>query len=96
MILEFLLNQLALEMRLLLLSGITWMCITTFAPPAKAQVNYRFENISSDQGLSNGTVNAILQDRKGFMYFGTHQGLNRFDGSKFKVLLTKSKLWILL
>ena len=76
-------------MRLLLLSGITWMCII-LSPPAKAQVNYRFENISSDQGLSNGTVNAILQDRKGFMYFGTHQGLNRFDGSMFKVFISQS------
>lgn len=76
-------------MRRLLLLGITWMSIGV-ALPAKAQIHYRFENISSDQGLSNGTINAIIQDTKGFMFFGTNQGLNRFDGFKFKVFFAQS------
>lgn len=33
-----------------------------------------------DQGLSNNYVNAIFQDHHGFMWFGTYDGLNRFDG----------------
>lgn len=38
-----------------------------------------------EQGLSNETVRSIYQDRKGFMWFGTLDGLNRFDGYGFKV-----------
>jgi len=45
----------------------------------------KFEHISVDQGLSNGTVYSILQDKKGFLWFGTSDGLNRFDGYKFVI-----------
>lgn len=38
-----------------------------------------------EQGLSNNTVRSIFQDRKGFMWFGTFDGLNRYDGYNFKV-----------
>jgi signal transduction histidine kinase/ligand-binding sensor domain-containing protein/DNA-binding response OmpR family regulator len=41
----------------------------------------RFEHISA--GLSQSTVTCILQDRKGFMWFGTRNGLNRYDGVAF-------------
>ena len=44
----------------------------------------RFEHISSEQGLSQDVVQCILQDRWGFMWFGTQDGLNRFDGYGFK------------
>ncbi|WLT32060.1 two-component regulator propeller domain-containing protein [Geothrix sp. PMB-07] len=45
-----------------------------------------FEHISVDQGLSQSIVHAILQDRNGFLWFGTEGGLNRYDGQRFKVL----------
>lgn len=45
----------------------------------------RFEHISVSQGLSNSTVMSILQDRDGFLWFGTEDGLNRFDGHNFKI-----------
>jgi hypothetical protein len=44
-----------------------------------------FENISNEQGLSQSTVTAILQDRQGFMWFGTEGGLNKYDGYQFSV-----------
>ena len=44
-----------------------------------------FDHISVEQGLSQVTVNCMLQDRKGFMWFGTEDGLNRYDGYSFKV-----------
>lgn len=47
--------------------------------------NYAFENISTRHGLSQNQVNCILQDRQGFMWFGTNDGLNRYDGYKFDV-----------
>ncbi len=50
-----------------------------------ADQNYRFQQISLEEGLSQAAVYAILQDRHGFMWFGTLEGLNRFDGNEFKV-----------
>lgn len=40
-----------------------------------------------DQGLSNNSVTCIYQDHKGFMWFGTYDGLNRYDGYEFKVFM---------
>jgi ligand-binding sensor domain-containing protein/signal transduction histidine kinase len=49
-----------------------------------AQVStVHFERISLEQGLSQSSVYAILKDSKGFLWFGTAEGLNRFDGSRF-------------
>ena len=45
----------------------------------------KFERISLERGLSGSTVFCILQDSKGFMWFGTHDGLNRYDGYSFTV-----------
>ena len=47
-----------------------------FTIPVLAQTDtVRFENISTEQGLSQATVNAILQDQQGFMWFATEGGL---------------------
>lgn len=45
----------------------------------------RLEVISSDQGLSQGMIYDMLQDRTGFLWFGTRDGLNRYDGYGFRV-----------
>ncbi len=44
-----------------------------------------FDRLSVEQGLSQSTVQAILQDRDGLMWFGTMDGLNRYDGYNFVV-----------
>jgi signal transduction histidine kinase/ligand-binding sensor domain-containing protein len=44
-----------------------------------------FEHISVENGLSHSTVNCILQDSYGFMWFGTDDGLNKYDGNSFTV-----------
>ena len=44
-----------------------------------------FHAITINDGLSQGMVNQILQDRYGFMWFATKDGLNRYDGYHFKV-----------
>jgi signal transduction histidine kinase/ligand-binding sensor domain-containing protein/DNA-binding response OmpR family regulator len=45
----------------------------------------RFETIDSDEGLSQGMVYDILQDKLGYLWFGTRDGLNRYDGYRFQV-----------
>lgn len=47
--------------------------------------NTRFKHITIKEGLSQGAIICILQDRKGFMWFGTQDGLNRYDGYGFKI-----------
>ncbi|RYY60179.1 MAG: hypothetical protein EOO05_10810, partial [Chitinophagaceae bacterium] len=47
---------------------------------ATAQSSYNFHNLFLDDGLSDARVNCIVQDKFGFMWFGTNNGLNRYDG----------------
>jgi ligand-binding sensor domain-containing protein/signal transduction histidine kinase len=44
----------------------------------------RFTHLSTDQGLSESRVDHMLQDRQGFIWIGTLNGLNRYDGYRFK------------
>ncbi|MGB5893500.1 MAG: two-component regulator propeller domain-containing protein, partial [Ignavibacteriaceae bacterium] len=44
-----------------------------------------FENFSIPQGLSNPTINTIIEDKYGFLWLGTSDGLSRYDGYEFKV-----------
>ena len=45
----------------------------------------QFERISIESGLSQSSVVCMCQDSKGFLWFGTYEGLNRYDGYHFKV-----------
>jgi signal transduction histidine kinase/ligand-binding sensor domain-containing protein/DNA-binding response OmpR family regulator len=47
------------------------------------QNSLHFINFSSKDGLSSNTVNVVMKDRFGYMWFGTEDGLSRFDGSRF-------------
>ncbi len=47
----------------------------------------RFEHINQMDGLSQGSINCMTQDKNGFMWFGTQSGLNKYDGYKFEVFL---------
>lgn len=50
------------------------------------QSNIRFERLSINDGLSLSSVYCVFKDSKGFMWFGTEDGLNRYDGENFKIL----------
>jgi signal transduction histidine kinase/ligand-binding sensor domain-containing protein/DNA-binding response OmpR family regulator len=56
-----------------------------------AQHDYlKFENLGIAEGLSHSFVKSIFQDKQGFLWFGTHNGLNRYDGYSYKVYKTSS------
>src|SRR5450432_2301023 len=54
-----------------------------FAFPQKQHL--QFEHIGTNEGLSQSNVLCILRDSRGFMWFGTRDGLNKYDGYKFTV-----------
>src|SRR5581483_8198004 len=55
------------------------------APAGAAPAAARFTRFSVERGLSQSTVQAVLQDRSRFLWFGTGEGLNRYDGYRFVV-----------
>lgn len=74
----------------LVLPRLTWCLIAVLSHPWSlfGQTNgkqLRFENYSINEGLSQSNVYAVLQDRFGFLWIGTEDGLNRFDGYNFEV-----------
>ena len=71
----------------LLISLLVWFAF----PTAKGDALY-FRHYNNKQGLSHNTVYCSLQDKRGFMWFGTDDGLNRFDGHAFKVYRHNSYL----
>jgi len=52
----------------------------------------RFNRLTSEDGLSNDQAWGAVQDNHGFMWFGTSDGLNRYDGSDFKVYHLSSNI----
>jgi ligand-binding sensor domain-containing protein len=53
--------------------------------------NLKFVKYSTGMGLSSNTQRCIVQDKEGFMWIGTGEGLNRFDGRSFKVYRSNPK-----
>jgi ligand-binding sensor domain-containing protein/signal transduction histidine kinase len=70
-------------------SRATFFCIffwPNFAAALFAQPqDIRFEHISVEDGLSNYALTKIVQDQQGFLWFGTEDGLNKYDGYEFTV-----------
>jgi len=48
------------------------------------QRNIIFDRIGTEQGLSQGLVKSFVQDDRGFLWIGTQEGLNKFDGFQFE------------
>ncbi|HYF70113.1 MAG TPA: two-component regulator propeller domain-containing protein [Ohtaekwangia sp.] len=53
--------------------------------------NLKFEHISTEAGLSQSHIQCILQDSHGFMWFGTRDGLNKYDGYNFTIFKNNEK-----
>ncbi|MDR0413869.1 MAG: response regulator [Prevotellaceae bacterium] len=59
--------------------------LTFFFPSlVQGEASYYFRHFSVEDGLPQNTVSCILQDRQGFMWFGTKDGLSRYDGYTFR------------
>lgn len=62
-------------------SFLLWIILLTGLTAQELKVRY----LGIENGLSNNAITSIFQDHNGFMWFGTYDGLNRFDGYSFKV-----------
>jgi ligand-binding sensor domain-containing protein/signal transduction histidine kinase len=63
------------------------LCLFFSVVDLSAQRTIKFNKITVEDGLSQNNVNHIIQDEKGFVWFGTNGGLNRFDGIQFKTFV---------
>ncbi|HZL10702.1 MAG TPA: two-component regulator propeller domain-containing protein [Prolixibacteraceae bacterium] len=55
--------------------------------PLAAEFRTNVHSISRREGLSNGAVNTIVKDSEGYIWFGTWNGLNRYDGNSIATYL---------
>ena len=55
--------------------------------PLSAEYKKNVHSISRREGLSNGAVNTIVKDKEGYIWFGTWNGLNRYDGNRIVTYL---------
>lgn len=74
------------KIKLLLASLFFILSTTTYA-----QNSLKFEHLTTENGLSQSDVNTIFQDKDRFMWFGTHDGLNRYDGYNFTIFKPDAK-----
>lgn len=61
-----------------------WFLLFVIADVYAQPANFQFNNYSIEDGLSQSTVYAILKDDLGYIWIGTRDGLNRFDGINFE------------
>lgn len=66
------------------LPAFTLILLFTFSSINLKADTFSFRHYKAEDGLTFNTVRSIIQDRHGFMWFGTEDGLNRFDGYSFK------------
>ena len=57
-----------------------WFIVCYISVGIKAQHNYNFNQLTIRDGLSCGAITCLLQDKKGFIWIGTSDGLNKYDG----------------
>ena len=68
------------------------LCLYTSLTVA-AQPLCQIKHFSVNSGLSQGVVVNIMQDKKGFLWFATWNGLNKFDGYTFKNYKAKTEIY---
>ena len=66
------------------LLSVYMLCLWQFNDLLADEQLLKFKRLSVSEGLSQNTVNCILQDSYGFIWLGTDDGLNRYDGYEFR------------
>jgi len=74
------LNVKSIQLKLIF---IFWLIFSSLFMYGQNQVV--FEQLTTSDGLSNGTINSIFKDSRGFMWFCTDDGLNKYDGYSFSI-----------
>ncbi|HSL87819.1 MAG TPA: two-component regulator propeller domain-containing protein, partial [Ignavibacteriaceae bacterium] len=89
----------------LLFNTILIICLGLIGSTNSYAQSITFNHLTVEDGLSNNKVNTITQDKTGFIWFGTEDGLSRFDGYNFKIYrhdpsdsntLSNNSIWALL
>jgi len=62
-----------------------WLILSPLAYPQPS--SFRFKRLNVESGLSQGSINDMVQDSQGFIWFATQFGLNRYDGRHFETFL---------
>jgi len=63
-----------------------------YVPLINAQsVRYSFQNFTDKEGLSDNNIHSFYQDTRGYLWMGTNEGLNRFDGFIFKKFYSNNR-----
>jgi len=83
--------------RYLILNIVLWrvatlfffILVTIYSPIQSQSTSYNFRRLTNAEGLSDGIVHALVQDKYGFIWIGTKYGLNRFDGINIKTFFSK-------
>src|ERR1017187_4833254 len=81
-------NELMMGLRSGLFLMLNFLMLTVQTVSAQLNIptlKLRFEELGVDNGLSQGLVNAAIQDKEGYLWFGTKDGLDRYDGYNFKI-----------
>lgn len=71
-----------MKLKSLLIILVVWV---SFSNAFAQRQNLRFSRLSLDKGLSQSSVHAVTQDSRDFLWVGTQDGLNRWDGYNFKI-----------
>ena len=73
------------KMNLLRFQFILFLLLGCFIPHKSIGQDIRFKHLTTNDGLSQNAILAMVQDSDGFMWFGTKDGLNKYDGYRFIV-----------
>lgn len=80
-------HRLSLTMRKLLL--FTWLCIAQMAAGQRTGETV-FKTLGLADGLRSNAVTSLLADSRGYLWIGTYQGINRYDGHQVKTRFPES------
>jgi len=70
--------------------ALLWLCVFYISTVVAQKSNINFQHLTINNGLSLSSVYCIYEDKAGFMWFGTEDGLNRYDGKSFTIFRSQA------